>query len=76
MGRQYHAPTLNEFQEEPGEQDANARLIAAAPSMLAALEGFAAWEAADSPMSDDDLRALFEQARAAVAQATGKEPQS
>jgi hypothetical protein len=39
--------------------------------MLAALEAFAAWEAPGSPMSDDDLREIFSNARDAIAAAKG-----
>lgn len=49
---------------------ANARLIAAAPEMLAVLQAYDAW-ADKTPPADKELRALREQMRAAIAKATG-----
>lgn len=49
------------------EQEANARLIAAAPELLEALEGFVAcWDACASPVE------FAEKARAAIAKARGE----
>ena len=53
----FHAPTVT-------EQDANARLIAASPDLLAALQALIA-------ISDDD-RAETQNARAAIAKAGGQ----
>lgn len=54
-----------------GEQAANARLIAAAPELLAIAEGLAAWEA-DPDRFGGDLAELAQQARAAIAKARGQ----
>lgn len=56
------------------ERDANARLIAAAPDLLAALRGVMTWWADTLPPhgADDDMPAhLFDAAHAAIARATG-----
>lgn len=58
------------------EQCANARLIAAAPDLLAALRGVMAWWADTLPPrgADDEMPAhLFDAAHAAIARATGAE---
>lgn len=47
--------------------EGNARLIAAAPEMLEALEMLVGWEETGSPLSD----VCFSQARAAIAKAKG-----
>lgn len=52
--------------------EANARLIAAAPDLLAALKRLAEWEA-DRPLSYVAFERIREQARAAIARAEGKE---
>ena len=49
--------------------EANARLIAAAPELLEALQAYDAWSAKVLP-NDEDLRALREKIRAAIAKAT------
>jgi hypothetical protein len=54
--------------EEHGSLLANARLIAAAPDLLAACEAYAAW-AATVTEGAPDLRPLREQIRAAIAKA-------
>ena len=59
--------------EKEGEQfyasAANARLIAAAPNLLAALNEAIAWDSHDT----EDVEAVWlKQARAAIAKATGK----
>ena len=52
-------------------QEANARLIAAAPDLLAALEALVGEADLGEVDLDDDDRAKLEQARAAIAKATG-----
>ena len=52
---------------------ANARLIAAAPDLLEALQAYDAW-ADKTPPADKELKALREQMRAAIAKATGGQP--
>lgn len=54
-----------------GGADANARLIAAAPELLAALEALVGEADLGEVDLDDDDRAKLEQARAAIAKATG-----
>lgn len=59
------------------EGDANARLMAAAPDLLAALRGVMAWWADTLPPhgADDEMPAhLFDAAHAAIARATGANP--
>jgi len=52
--------------------EGNARLIAAAPDLLAAVNGYMAW--ADPEIChDDELNAILESFRAAIAKATGGE---
>lgn len=57
-------------------QEANARLIAAAPELLAALErcdlAFADWQVGVVPGRPEDILALIAQVRAALAKATGE----
>jgi hypothetical protein len=54
------------------ESDANGRLIAAAPRLLAALEGvLQIWDDLYSNQSDEAERAAWEEARAALAEAKG-----
>ncbi len=55
-------------------QEANARLIAAAPDLLAALEALVGEADLGEVDLDDDDRAKLEQARAAIAKATGGQP--
>ena len=55
-------------------QEANARLIAAAPDLLAALEALVGEADLGEVDLDDDDRAKLEQARAAIAKATGGAP--
>jgi hypothetical protein len=61
------------------DQDANARLIAAAPDMLAALREYDAYmsrfyrDTDGGPMSEPN-RASWKAARAAIARAEGREP--
>ena len=55
-------------------QEANARLIAAAPDLLAALEALVGEADLGEVDLDDDDRAKLEQARAAIARATGVQP--
>ena len=55
----------------PEESAANARLIAAAPDLLAALEALVGEADLGEVDLDDDDRAKLEQARAAIAKATG-----
>jgi hypothetical protein len=63
IGEVYNAdPRCNDL-----EQAANGRLIAAAPDLLIALKSLVA--AAGEPMTDE-----LDAARAAIAQAEGKEP--
>ena len=50
---------------QPAERDMNARLIAAAPDMLAALEALIAWDD-----KDPSLVHAFDLGRAAIAKAT------
>ena len=62
------------FDTEKGREVmlANARLIAAAPDLLAAVKGYMAW--ADPEIChDDELNAILESFRAAIAKATGGE---
>ena len=54
------------------EQSANARLIAAAPELLAALESAQAWIARAGYTDRDKWQSVQEQARAAIAKAKGK----
>jgi hypothetical protein len=53
------------------EAEANARLIAAAPCLLACLEALVGEADLGEVDLDDDDRAKLEQARAAIAKATG-----
>ena len=55
-------------------QEANARLIAAAPCLLACLEALVGEADLGEVDLDDDDRAKLEQARAAIAKATGGQP--
>ncbi len=50
--------------------DANARLIAAAPELLATLQGILEFDGL-SPLDHDNLQVAFEKARAAIAKAGG-----
>lgn len=60
--------------EIPKEQaKANARLIAAAPEMFAALDSLTRWLNAHHESSDEFYIQSMEQARAAIAKATGKD---
>lgn len=52
------------------DAEANARLIAAAPELLDAVQLFVTWE---DWIDDPDWRALVEYARSAIAKATGGE---
>lgn len=52
--------------------EANARLIAAAPELLAALESAQAWIARAGYTDRDKWQSVQEQARAAIAKAKGK----
>lgn len=56
-----------------GDGEANARLIAAAPDLLVALKALVG-EADLGEVDLDDDRAKLEQARAAIAKATGDQP--
>jgi hypothetical protein len=56
------------------EAEANARLIAAAPCLLACLEALVGEADLGEVDLDDDDRAKLEQARAAIAKATGGQP--
>ena len=53
------------------EDDANARLIAAAPELLAALQALVGEADLGELDHDDDTRALIDNARAAIERATG-----
>ena len=57
------------------EDEANARLIAAAPEMLAALEAcnaaFSSWQVGQIPGRPDDILALVTKVRAAIAKTEG-----
>jgi hypothetical protein len=66
-------PIANCGWDDKGEAEANARLIAAAPSLLAALEAFddAFSHYCEGDPDSDEVSALY-QARAAIAKATGK----
>ena len=55
--------------EEFGSMEANARLIAAAPELLAALQRSLNWL---SSYSGDGALGAYEQARAAIAKASGR----
>lgn len=57
-----------------GDGEANARLIAAAPDLLAALEALVGEADLGEVDLDDDDRAKLEQARTAIAKATGGQP--
>jgi hypothetical protein len=57
------------FMTSDGPSEDNARLIAAAPDLLAACEAYAAW-AATVTEGAPDLRPIREQIRAAIAKAT------
>ena len=53
--------------------EADARLIVAAPALLEALESVVGiWDAEDHPIQMPNLRAQIEKARDAIAQATGE----
>jgi hypothetical protein len=60
----------------PHETEANARLIAAAPDLLAALAALTAWDEADTAAGGDvdfdGLRDVINSARAAIAKAEGR----
>ena len=74
-GRRWIATASNHdfhpTQEENERTIANARLIAAAPDLLAALEALVGEADLGEVDLDDDDRAKLEQARAAIAKATG-----
>ena len=57
-----------------GDGEANARLIAAAPDLLVALKALVGEADLGEVDLDDDDRAKLEQARAAIAKATGDQP--
>ena len=62
--------SLNELKDDEYidcNTEANARLIAAAPELLAALEKLVAWDETGTPVSD----VCFSQARSAIAKARG-----
>lgn len=59
---------------DAAEACANARLIAAAPDLLAVCEGLVAWWKADGISGNATLDALSDKARAAVAKAKGTKP--
>lgn len=77
--RAEHPEVMKEYAETVEEVEANARLIAAAPDLLAVLEEFiAADERAVSEMAayyvpPPEYVALHEKARAAIQKATGEE---
>lgn len=59
------------------ERESNARLIAAAPELLAALQSVMTWWAESVPPNgaDDDMPPqIFDAAHAALAKATGEQP--
>lgn len=62
---------------DEGELEANARLIAAAPELLATMkscdEAFADWQVGQIPGRPDDILALVTRLRAAIAKAEGRD---
>ena len=77
-GRRWIATASNHdfhpTQKENERTIANARLIAAAPDLLAALVALVGEADLGEVDLDDDDRAKLEQARAAIAKATGGQP--
>lgn len=59
--------------EGPDQQEANARLIAAAPDLLDQLSALLAMCERQTDFNDDGDGAMFERARAAIAKATGEQ---
>ena len=69
-----HRVPTNTFETDDEEEaEANARLIAAAPELLEALQAYDAW-ADKTPPHDQELKVLRERIRAAIAKATGEQP--
>jgi hypothetical protein len=64
---------LPEWPDNQAEAEANARLIAAAPEMLAALESMLKWSGSDDSIVGPEI-AVRNYARAAIAKAKGGEP--
>jgi hypothetical protein len=60
--------------DRTAERDANARLIASAPDMLASLQQFAAAyvPADDAPMRWEDMNEAYQRALEVIARATGE----
>ena len=82
----WYIADVSPIDEDGAEGKANARLIAAAPDLLAACQAMAEWDAAENqlPPYDSDNGASFDQcmalcrdafdkARAAIAKATGEQ---
>lgn len=68
-GVTYQLMTSTPYGAEESTRVANARLIAAAPELLEALEGFVScWDACNSPLE------FVSRARAAIAKVTGASP--
>lgn len=66
---EYDITTIFQWEDVPDESIANARLIAAAPELLEALDGLIRDH--DDPMSASTSKWFWDQARAAITKATG-----